>query len=101
MSLLLCSLLPSLPNSNENRQPAPRLAVGGQGETDPLLAPIELYIILAHEDIAKDPERLLRGAEAQLAETIGTVDDEVLLIQNVVPAAERKRKAGHRRIASH
>merc|ERR1719277_953272 len=58
---------------------------GGHCETEALLTPIELHVVLAHEDIPENPERAARRGhvhthETEDALTAGLLQDQVLLL---------------------
>jgi ketosteroid isomerase-like protein len=60
-----------------------------------LLAPVKLHIVLAHEDIAEDPEWAAWNIDAHQANnTSGAtlLQDEVLLFQSVVLTTQGKRE---------
>ena len=67
----------------------------GGGEAQPLLAPVELHVVLPHEDVAQDPQgatgrRHVDSREAQDALRPRGLQDEICLLQGVLLAAQGK-----------
>mmetsp|Transcript_103259 Transcript_103259/g.277377 ORF Transcript_103259/g.277377 Transcript_103259/m.277377 type:complete len:215 (-) Transcript_103259:622-1266(-) len=78
------------------------IARGRECESKALLTPIELHVVLAHEDVAQDPHGLAHvdGLDAQDAHVADALNHEVLRGQREVLAPEREGERGQLRGAA-
>lgn len=79
---------------------------GGGGEAEPLLAPVELHVVLPHEDIAQDPQGAtgrwhIETRETQDALGAGGLEDEICLLQGKILAAQGEREVWQLGAAVH
>ena len=78
---------------------AKNLRLGGLGEAKALLAPVELHVELAHEDVSEDPQGAARGGDVDAGEAkdaLGArlLEDNVRLGEGVVLAAKGEGEVG-------
>merc|ERR1712060_1044566 len=72
-------------------------------EAEALVAPVELHIVLPHEDITEDPHVLVHAMrrDAEHAKRPDALQDQIRRVQGVVAATKAERDAGQLLLAAY